>query len=226
MIYLEFDRNDYFRETDKLISLMKEQSELHEIFTNLVIIDLVINLETFLERTLESYIKSLIELDLQPSKIHKNIKKEHLKFKFNRALELAKHIDKDDKLFDLFSEISDFFNDKNIQKIEIDLNLGMGKHGEKEIAKLFHKIGFINIFESCLIIDDSNSSILDNQKYLNVEKFIQDIIRKRNLAIHNGISFHSEFSIQKLEKYSKYLEIFLKYVIDILNFSIEHHRNI
>ena len=72
---------DYFRESDCLISLIKSDinDNYHEIFTNLIIIDLVINLETFIERTLESYINKLQILNLKSSILHESIRREHLK---------------------------------------------------------------------------------------------------------------------------------------------------
>lgn len=226
MDFLVFDREDYFRESDCLISLIKSDinDNYHEIFTNLIIIDLVINLETFIERTLESYINKLQILNLKSSILHESIRREHLKKLFSDALEYSKHEHKLDKFNNLIQDISRCMTDQILDQIHVDLKLGMGKHGEKELENLFKKIGFSNIYDTILIPVEVES-MLDEIEYLDIENFIQTLTSKRNLAIHQGVSLHTTFSIEKLESFSKNLETFLNYINDLLNFSLHYYKN-
>ena len=92
--------------------------------------------------------------------------------------------------------------DQILDQIHVDLKLGMGKHGEKELENLFKKIGFSNIYDTILIPVEVES-MLDEIEYLDIENFIQTLTSKRNLAIHQGVSLHTTFSIEKLESFQK-----------------------
>ena len=67
--------------------------------------------------------------------------------------------------------------------------------------------------------------MLEEITYLDIEDFIQTLTSKRNIAIHQGVSLHTIFSIEKLENLSNNLEVFLKTINDILNFSLNFYKN-
>ena len=206
MSFLNFDREDYFKETDCLISLIKNNpnDNFHEVFTNSIIIDLVINLEIFIERTLECYINQLQILNIKSSILHENIRKEHLKKLFSDALSFSQHEHKIDKFNISIQDISKFMTDQNLDQIHIDLKLGIGKHGEKELSNLFKRIGFHEIYK-IILIPNKSESMLEEITYLDIEDFIQTLTSKRNIAIHQGVSLHTIFSIEKLENLSNNL---------------------
>lgn len=226
MSFLVFDRDDFFKESDCLIALIKNNpnSNYHEVFTNLIIIDLVINLETFIERLLENYISSLKKMQIRLSLLHTNIQKEHLRNIFSEAVDLSKHDHKRDKFDQSIASITSCIKDQDLNDIRIDLSLGMGKHGEKEIENLFKKIGFEKIYTIFKIPIQSNS-MLESDSFLDINQFIQTLTEKRNIAIHQGVSFHSTFTIDKLEFFSKNLELFFSMLNDLLNFSLQFYQN-
>lgn len=223
---LEFDRDEYFKETDCLINLIKANPNLnyHEIFTNLIIIDLVINLETFIERQLKNFINNLKNMEIRLVHLHENIQKEHLRNIFSQAIDFSNHKHTNEKFKNHIQLIFNCMNNHNLIEIEIDLTLGMGKHGEKEIEKIFKKVGFDNIY-SLFLIPSETESILDSQNFLDVKDFIQTLTAKRNVAIHQGVSLHTSFSIEKLASFSKNLEAFFIMITNLLNFSLQHYRN-
>lgn len=227
MIFLAFDRNDYFTEVDCLISLIRNNptENYHEVFTNLIIIDLVINLETYIERTLENYISKLQSMNIKPSMLHESIRKEHLKKLFSDALDYSKHEHKDENFNHSIQKISKCITNQTLDNIHIELKLGMGRHGEKELESLFKRIGFLNIYKTILILNDTES-MLDEPSFVDIENFIQTLTSKRNIAIHQGVSLHTTFTLEKIEKFSLNLEIFFKHINDLLNFSLNHYNNL
>ena len=59
---IQYVKNDYFSQVEFLYKLSSEKDSNRELFTNLIVIDIVTNLEVYIERLLNQFFKKYNEL--------------------------------------------------------------------------------------------------------------------------------------------------------------------
>lgn len=139
--------------------------------------------ESYLENVLEEYISFINSMNLSAKKIPNICKLNHTypiinaiceqNDKYNRQPEMVLNLEEISKLWALHDEK---FNQLNIQ-----FKFNYGKHGEKEIVKLFNKIGIDNIFSEITIYEMSGSV----SQQVDVKGRINSIVGIRNNIIHS-----------------------------------------
>lgn len=212
-----YDEKEYFDSIDYLYNLIEGKNT--EFITNLIFIQLVISLEVFIER------------------LSKPLKKEYKNFCMNTLpsrikIEHCKEIIKslNDKLYSsieahkkdcetLFLDLSKIWSDKSRThkvKLNFDLKFRSGKHGDAEIIKIFEKLGINNIFKE-MKIKNKEGSLIYMDEFIDAQLFIQELVEKRNLAIHQGVKLSSQFSVKEVGSKIYVLKEILKEINKILD---------
>ncbi len=187
-----YDEKEYFDSIDYLYNLIEDDNS--EYIINLIFIKLVITLEVFIERLSKPFTKECNNLTVK--KLPTRIKLEHSKLILKQLNDKISYSEKHSDCERLFSELNRVWNKKDEHKIKLnfDLKFKSGKHGDKEIIKIFEKIGIDNIL-SKIKIEEKSEGILDSEiKYIDIEIFIQELVEKRNLAIHQGVNLAVNYS--------------------------------
>jgi len=76
---IQYDKDEYLSQAEFLYSLCVNNNDNREILTNLLIIDIVTQLEVYVERLLKQFIKEYNSIGLTSCQIDKQIKLEHSK---------------------------------------------------------------------------------------------------------------------------------------------------
>ena len=210
-----YDEKEYFDTIDYLYDLLEENNA--EFLTNLIFIQLVISLEVFIERLSKPLKKECKKFCMKhlPSRV----KVEHSKGIINSLNDKLSSSLKIQDCESLFLDLSRIWVDEAHKiKLNFDLKFRSGKHGDEEIIKIFDKLGINNIFEELNIKDNKESSLLDvDDNIINAQLFIQELVAKRNLAIHQGVKLSSQFSIKEVSNKIFILKALLKEINRILD---------
>ena len=195
---IEYVKEDYFSQVEFLYTLSSEDNEKRELLTNLIIIDVVTNMEVYVERLLNQFLKKYNEVGVPSSKVDDKLKIEHTKKIMSTLEKLITHDHKQDDTISILKGISDLWGNDSEEIVPIDVatKFPRGKHGEVHLESLFAKMNICNVLDK-VAIDNQTESLLDDSK-LDIAEFIGDITSKRNLAIHEGVPLHFRVSLENL----------------------------
>jgi len=215
MSELQYVKEEYFTQAEFLYSLCIDNNENREILTNLLVIDIVTQLEVYVERLLKQFVKQYNLIGLTSCQIDERIKLEHSKKIISKLNDSFKHEHKTTECMARLEDIRDIWTTEKQVKIDLNLKYPRGKHGELQFEKLFKKIGIDDIFNEIVIQSDS-SSLLE-ESTLDVSNFIQEITTKRNLAIHEGVPLHTQLSLEAVRKYIDIIDNILSEITITIN---------
>lgn len=209
-----YDEKEYFDTIDYLYDLLEENNA--EFLTNLIFIQLVISLEVFIERLSKPLKKECKKFCMKhlPSRV----KVEHSKGIISSLNDKLSSRLKIQDCESLFLDLSRIWVDETHKiKLNFDLKFRSGKHGDGEIIRIFDKLGIDNIFQEINIKDDKESLLDVDDNIINAQLFIQELVEKRNLAIHQGVKLSSQFTIEEVSKKIFILKALLKEINRILD---------
>ncbi|MFC1043577.1 hypothetical protein ACFGZC_05755 [Pasteurella multocida] len=215
----KYDQDEHFKNIEHLYKLCLSDNDNFEYLVNLIIIQLVITLEVYIERLSRPFSDECSNLKAYtlPTRVRIEHSRKILN-SLNKKIDLnhGEHYRYCEKLF---LDISNIWGNKNHKiKLNYSLKFSSGKHGDKEIEKIFERIGIDNIFSRIEIVQNS-PTLLDDEQFLNVRLFIQELVNHRNLAIHQGVNLSDRFSIENIkEKIDTLKDIFIQ-----INFILDNH---
>ncbi len=197
---MQYEEKDYFERVDWLYMFCVEDNAYRELFTNLIVVDLVTNFEVFIERTLKTFKKAYNNNNPTNCIVPDLIKIEHSRKIIEELSTIINHEHKNEKTKSIFGHLSKMWSEdggKDV-KIDIDTKYPRGKHGEMQLKKLFQKIDIADVL-SAILIPLRQISILNEDENLDIGEFIAEITSKRNLAIHEGAPLHNSISLEDLQ---------------------------
>lgn len=204
--------NNSLKEIKFLIGKIKD-SEFNvfegNIYLKSALLLLVGKFEIFLEESIQDFIQNINNLNLSNEKIPQVLKVNHI----SNLMTEKKIIDKmnnDCKYDDIcqdFTELTELFVPQNSFLIKISIKFNYGKHGSKEIEKLFRRIGIIGIFDEIEIFDYKDSYLDGTEKTkIEFKETIDGVTNIRNNILHQDANI-STTSLD-LSAYCKYFEQF------------------
>ena len=219
-------KGDYFSQAEFLYSLSSIDNEKRELLTNLIVIDVVTNMEVYVERLLSQFLKKYNEVGVPTSKVENKLKIEHTKNVMSSIQSLIAHEHKQEDTISLLKKVSRLWVDgsEDIVPIEVGVKFPRGKHGEVQLESLFEKMNICNVLDK-VAIDAVAESLVDESK-LDVGAFIQDITSKRNLAIHEGVPLHYRVSLENLRFIIDTTSELLNQLTALVNNELNRHRKL
>lgn len=223
---IEYVKDDYFSQAEFLYALSSENNEKRELLTNLIIIDLVTNMEVYIERLLSQFLKKYNEVGVPTSKIENKLKIEHTKAVISSLQTLITHEHKQEDTISLLKKVSRLWGDDSevVMPIEVGVKFPRGKHGEVELESLFEKMNIRNVLDK-IEIDAASESLVDQSK-LDIGEFIRDITSKRNVAIHEGAPLHYRVSLENLRFLIDTTDQLLEQLTTLVNRELNRHRQL
>ncbi|MDP4497654.1 HEPN domain-containing protein [Vibrio cholerae] len=225
-MFIEYERSEYFSQAEFLYNLSKEDNEKRELLTNLIVIDIVTNLEVYVERLLKQFLKKYNEVGMPSSKIDEKLKVEHSKKAISEIQGIINHAHKKDVVICKLKEISKLWVAEvdPVIKLEVNTKFPRGKHGEVHLSELFEKMNIIDVLSKVNVPSPSKSFLDDNK--LDVAEFIGEMTSKRNIAIHEGVPLHHSVTMENLRFYIDTTDAILKQLTDIVNGELQRHNEL
>lgn len=218
MAKIELDFKDSLTELYDLLVLsssLRARKNLRPTIYKAVIILLATKLESFLEELIEEFAFLLNSHKNQNTLVPDVLVINHMSM-ILREVTLVQTLS-GTKVHDICNQISTFKNDPNPQ-INIDVKFNYGKHGSKEVKKLFSKIGIENIFDVFFPIN------LDSREAIDIAADIDSLTAIRNNIIHS--SANPTISVKQLKTYMSNLENWAEFLVIHLNDQLSEILNV
>lgn len=149
--------------------------------------------ENFVELVAEEYIFLVNNLNLRSSLLPETIKLNHtysIIKQLDKQLERGISLDESGTITRLLNEIGQIWVlDAAFNKLNINCKFSYGKHGEKELVKLFSPLGISDIFAEVEVsIPDENIGNEQTQKKVDVKGIFNSVMNMRNNILHQNAS--------------------------------------
>jgi hypothetical protein len=218
-----------FEATDDFIAAMTEVDYLlrsagnnqadaaaYNVLNKATILLLSAKLEAFIEQIVEEYCFSLTKKQLPSERVPVRIRLSATQRLLSDEFLIALDRLKETKVVPALEAIGQLWHRGTMPgEIAVDCRFAYGKHGEKEVRRLFQRLGVEDIFESCKIIEDSQSyATPDTKSELSMASDVNAIIGYRNYIIHNDGT--PSVTHDQLDRYRRYLLKFVRRVDDFM----------
>lgn len=143
---------------------------------------LAAKVECFLEAVLEEYCARWIGVDI--NSIPKAIKLHASRNIFMNSAIAENEFLEENKAEAIWRSITSLWSGSDIcSALQLDTKLAFGKHGEKEVCRMFKRIGLGDVFNQCKIEDESDSMAVSGSAF-SVAGDFNSLINLRNNIIH------------------------------------------
>jgi hypothetical protein len=212
------DFREALKEVDYLVKRAKEserEAHTYSVYNKAAILLLSAKFENFLEQIVDEFRVRLQEANLMPNKLPDAIRIFSSQFivteEFLRTLKSGKISTKSDKnstLTTLKKIVTMWDSGKRIESLDIDNSFSYGKHGQKEIIKLFKRIGVENIFDCCPVFktQESMSSEAESLVQIDLAASVNALTNFRNNIIHSDGS--PSLTYEQIRTYIGHLVLF------------------
>lgn len=177
-------------------------------FAKSVVVLLAAKFEAFLEDSISEYIESVEKLELSPNDFPEVLKLHCLDRLIDEKFISDVRGHKSEAL-EAVARMSGMCHGNDVvASIDIDSKFNYGKHGEKEITKLYSRIGIVNVFESCKISwrQEMLSSETAVSIPISVAPDVNALTAIRNKVLHGDEDVG--VSCDQLEGYEQHLVLF------------------
>jgi hypothetical protein len=156
-------------------------------FNKAAILLLTAKLEAFMEQIVEDYCYKLASLKLRSECIPYDVRAYASTNYLKENVLLDLQSGNGDKIASTMQALGELWVEGCVPaKVDVNCSFSYGKHGEKEIRRLFQRIGIPDVFETCKVPDTSEE--LDDtveKTPVSVSPTMNALIGYRNYIIHN-----------------------------------------
>ncbi|PAK41074.1 MAE_28990/MAE_18760 family HEPN-like nuclease [Peribacillus simplex] len=212
--------NNALEEVSLLIELASESERSPNKYAALnksALLLLTAKFEVFVEDVVREYIEEINSMKLTTPLISNHLKMKHSITRIKEIVEIIEHPNKEEKRIEVFKEIAKLWSEQEHETFD-DLNIpnkfNYGKHGSKEMEKLFRNIEIENVFETIVIYTDEENSLLDSVEEIDLKGIINNITSQRNKISHQDQT--PNITHKDLEGYVDHLNRFSKDLCEYL----------
>jgi hypothetical protein len=171
--------------------------------------------ENFVEAVAEEYVFIVNNLNLRSSKIP-DVMKLHHSYALLNKLENARKNGQDDakKILEEIGAV--WVTNVNFNKLDIECKFNYGKHGEKELKKLFIPIGIDDIFEA-VEINFCKENVEDDEKLQKIDfkGVFNSVMNMRNNILHQNAS--PNLTLDRIREYQGIFKMFAAALVVLLD---------
>ncbi len=166
--------------------------------------------ENFAETIAEQYVFIINSLELCPNQIPEVLRVKHTR-KSIKGIESKQ----DNDMVAIIQNLGTLWaTDEKFGGLSIDCTFSYGKHGEKELKKLFANIGIENIFDEVKIYHPEKS-LLSDENLVDFQGIFNSITHMRNNILHQNAT--PDLTMSTVRDYRTYFEAFADELAVILN---------
>lgn len=172
--------------------------------------------EVFVEDVVREYIEEINLMKLTVPLISDHLKMKHSITRIKELVDIIEHPNKEEKRIEVFKEIAKLWSDQHetFDELNIPNKFNYGKHGSKEMEKLFKNIEIENVFETIIIYTDAENSLLGSEEVIDLKGIINNITNQRNKITHQDQS--PNVTHQEIQGYVDHLSSFSKELCEYL----------
>ena len=184
--------------------------------------------ENFAESLAEEYIFFINSFKLSAHEIPQSLRLQHT-YRVLRKLDSQKQYNNVKGMMDSFSEISSLWNsEQKFNTLSIECKFSYGKHGEKELEKLFASIGIEKLFEEVKVYETQETLLEDNENVeIDIKGIFNSVTNIRNNILHQDDT--PNLTIDSIKRYRSILQDFAQTLASTLTnklFSIKNVQSI
>lgn len=186
----------------------------YQLYNKLTILLLTAKLEAFFESIVEEYIDLLKSNRIISGRLPRCMKEEHIFHAIDNIQKAFKH----EKIENIKTELDTMIGllepNKEVERLNIEAKFNYGKHGQKEVVKLFKKLNINDIFSHVIITEVKEGLIEDEVINIDVKGTINKLTELRNKIMHEDFApeithVQNRQEMEKLKEFTKKLEIYL-----------------
>ncbi|TFE01484.1 MAE_28990/MAE_18760 family HEPN-like nuclease [Jeotgalibacillus salarius] len=176
--------------------------------------------EVFVEDVVREYIEEINLMNLTNLLISDQLKMKHSVTRIKEILDIIEHPNKEEQRMEVFKEIAKLWSSKaeNFDSLNIPNKFNYGKHGSKEMEKLFKNIEIENVFETIKLYTDQNDSMISGGEIIDLRGIINNITNQRNKISHQDET--PNITHKEIADYASYLNRFSKELCTYLEASL------
>lgn len=200
----------------------EEQQKKYLTYNKANMLLLLAKFENFLEQIVEEYIDCINNLRLCAHCIPEEIKLQHSICLFDKSKEYLKNAQKAEESKSMLVELGELWKGQApFDHLEINAKFNYGKHGDKEINKIFYNAGIDNIFDKVKIYEQTETMLEESptRSEIDIKSTINSMINMRNNIIHADAT--PDLTHRDIIKYRDYLRQFSKEIAQILEVRIQ-----
>lgn len=204
----------------KVLTLSAQENEDETLkyltFNKSAILLLMAKFESFIEHTIEEYVEIINNMNICMSNLPEVLKINHSLYAIEKNKDILEHKHKTKEQIKLFEDLGKVWNsNKIIKKFSINTKFSYGKHGEKDLIKIFQNLGIEDIFK-CIKIYEKSASLVEDKCYeIDFKSKFNSLVNLRNNITHEDAT--PTLTNLDLNNYERYLESFSNELIKFLN---------
>ncbi|KIU12920.1 MAE_28990/MAE_18760 family HEPN-like nuclease [Bacillus subtilis] len=217
----------------KLANEYEKEENSYATLTKSALLLLTAKFEVFVEDVVTEYIETINAMNITNLLISDKLKITHSAVVLKKLMDYIEHPNKDEQKIKVFKELAILWasEEQRVLPLNIPNKFNYGKHGAKEIQKLFKNIELENIFDRVILYTDKEDSLLESQEIVKMDVIINNITNQRNNIVHQDKSpnmTHKQINdyLKHLNDFSEKLCELLKERLDVLNESCESYKQV
>lgn len=211
--------NSALEEVSLLIDFASECERLPNKYAALnksALLLLTAKFEVFVEDVVREYIEEINLMKLTVPLISDHLKMKHSITRIKELVDIIEHPNKEGKRVEVFKEIAKLWSEQHetFDELIIPNKFNYGKHGSKEMEKLFRNIEIENVFETIVLYTDEENSLLGSEEVIDLKGIINNITSQRNKISHQDET--PNMTHQEIQGYVDHLSRFSRELCDYL----------
>lgn len=220
--------NDFIKALEQVELLIEEaqaaeqQQQKYLTYNKANMLLLLAKFENFLEQIIEEYIDLINNLRLCAHCIPDEIKLQHSICLFDKSKDYFKNAQKIEESKSMLVELGELWKGQApFDRLVVNAKFNYGKHGDKEIAKIFYNAGIDNIFDKVKVYSQTETMLEERPARIEVDikSTINSMIGIRNNIIHTDAT--PALTHGDIIKYQDYLRQFSKEIAQVLEERIQ-----
>ncbi|MFV5961251.1 MAE_28990/MAE_18760 family HEPN-like nuclease [Bacillus sp. AK25] len=200
----------------KLAEKLEKDENSYATLIKSALLLLTAKFEVFLEDIVTEYIDTINDMNITNLVLSNKLKITHSAVLLKKLMDYIEHPNKDPEKIEVFKELSILWsNEENsVSPLKIPNKFNYGKHGSKEVQKLFKNIE-LDIFDKVTIYYNEEDSLLDDKEEINMDVIINNMTNQRNNIVHQDKS--PNMTHKQIDSYLNTLNDFSKELCVVLN---------
>jgi len=207
-------------EVARMFRIVRSNPEYTDTVKKCAVILFMTKVESYIENLLEEFKTIITKNNVSPQSIPADIR---VSITTKLLEELQQCREGSPKYHSSISTIISLWCQCSTVMVNFPLNtkFSYGKHGEKEIVKIFNRIGIDDIFERCKISNNAQQFFIGSSQFSITSDF-NSLISTRNNIVHTDSSLTS-LTVNELKKRMKNIRQFIR---EIDSYVFRFHENV
>ncbi|WP_342506110.1 MAE_28990/MAE_18760 family HEPN-like nuclease [Sporosarcina sp. FSL K6-2383] len=193
-----------------LASICEDMQSEYAALNKSALLLLTAKFEVFVEDIVEEYVENINSMNVANLLISEQLKIRHSITRIKELSLTIEHVHNEEKSIQVLKELAELWQEQEATFVGLNISnkFNYGKHGARELRKLFSNIEISNVFETIVLYSDNEHSLLENSQVINFEVIYNNIVNLRNQISHQDKT--PNMTHKQIEGYVVYFNRFSK----------------